>query len=83
MVPTLNLKTEQEMLPKQGVYATETIAGGKSYRSVTNVGVRPTFNGSGVTVETHLLGFNENLDSGQMSVRFLKRLRDERKFAGA
>jgi riboflavin kinase / FMN adenylyltransferase len=82
VVPTLNLKNEQEMLPKQGVYATETIAGGKSYRSVTNVGVRPTFNGSGVTVETHLLGFNENLDSGQMGVRFLKRLRDERKFAG-
>ena len=72
VVPTLNLKTEQEMLPKQGVYATETIVGGKSYRSVTNVGVRPTFDGSGVTVETHLFDFNENLTSGKMEVRFLR-----------
>ncbi len=83
VVPTLNLKTEQEMLPKRGVYATETVVCGKSYRSVTNVGVRPTFDGSGTTVETHLLDFNENLTSGTMEVRFLRRLRDERKFSGA
>jgi riboflavin kinase/FMN adenylyltransferase len=82
IVPTLNLKTEQEMLPKMGVYATETVIGGKAYRSVTNVGVRPTFDGSRITVETHLLDFNENRTSGPMEIRFLTRLRDERKFAG-
>jgi riboflavin kinase/FMN adenylyltransferase len=83
VVPTLNLKSEQEMLPKRGVYATETVVCGKCYGSVTNIGVRPTFDGSGTTVETYLLDFNENLTSGTMEVRFLRRLRDERKFSGA
>jgi riboflavin kinase/FMN adenylyltransferase len=81
VVPTLNLKTEQEMLPQNGVYATETVVNGEFYRSVTNVGVRPTFNGSRVTVETHLFDFNEDLTGGKIEIRFLERLRDERKFA--
>ncbi|MGH9692091.1 MAG: bifunctional riboflavin kinase/FAD synthetase [Candidatus Acidiferrales bacterium] len=82
VVPTLNLKTEQETLPKLGVYATETAAGGGVYRSVTNVGKRPTFNGAGVTIESHLFNFNENWTSGRMEVRFLRRLRDEKNFSG-
>jgi riboflavin kinase/FMN adenylyltransferase len=82
VVPTLNLKTEQEMLPRRGVYATETVIDGKAYRSVTNVGVRPTFDGAGVTVETHLIDFDENRTSGKMTIRFLARLRDELKFSG-
>jgi riboflavin kinase/FMN adenylyltransferase len=81
VVPTLNLKTEQEMLPQNGVYATETVVDGEFYRSVTNVGVRPTFNGSNVTVETHLFDFNQDLTGGKIEIRFLERLRDERKFA--
>jgi len=82
LFPTLNLAPEQELLPKHGVYATESAVGGKLYSSVTNVGTRPTFNGSGVTVESHLFGFNENLTSGPMEVRFLARIRDEQKFSG-
>jgi riboflavin kinase/FMN adenylyltransferase len=83
LFPTLNLAPEQELLPKLGVYATESAVGGKLYTSVTNVGTRPTFNGSGVTVESHLFGFSENLAGGPMEVRFHKRIRDERKFSGA
>jgi riboflavin kinase/FMN adenylyltransferase len=82
VVPTLNLKTEQETLPKKGVYATQTLVNGRPYRSVTNVGVRPTFNGAGITVESHLLDFSESLTDGAMAVRFLEMLRDERKFSG-
>jgi len=82
LFPTLNLAPEQELLPKHGVYATESAVGGKLYSSVTNVGTRPTFNGSGVTVESHLFGFNENLTSGPMEVRFLAKNRDEQKFSG-
>lgn len=82
VVPTLNLATEQEALPKSGVYATEAVVEGKTYRAATNVGVRPTFNGARVTIESHLLGFNENFTSGKLEVRFWKRLRDERKFSG-
>jgi riboflavin kinase / FMN adenylyltransferase len=82
LFPTLNLAPEQELLPKLGVYATESAVGGKLYSSVTNVGTRPTFNGAGITVESHLFGFGEKLASGPMEVRFHTRIREERKFSG-
>jgi riboflavin kinase/FMN adenylyltransferase len=82
VVPTLNLATEQETLPKFGVYATETIVAGAAYRSVTNVGMRPTFNGVKLAIETHLFDFNEMLTSGTIGVRFRARIRDEKKFSG-
>ena len=82
LFPTLNLAPEQELLPKLGVYATESTVSGKLYSSVTNVGTRPTFNGAGVTVESHLFGFSDLLEAGRMEVRFHARIRDERKFSG-
>jgi riboflavin kinase / FMN adenylyltransferase len=82
VVPTLNLATDQEVLPKAGVYATEAFVEGKSYRAATNVGMRPTFDGARLTIESHLLDFSENLTSGSLEVRFWHRLRDERKFSG-
>jgi riboflavin kinase / FMN adenylyltransferase len=82
VVPTLNLATEQETLPKMGVYATETIVAGANYRSVTNVGMRPTFDGVKLAIETHLFDFSENLTSGPLTIRFRTRIRDEQKFSG-
>ena len=82
LFPTLNLVPEQELRPKLGVYATESVIDGKTYASVTNVGTRPTFDGTGVTIESHLLAFNENLSEGRMEVRFCAKIRDEQKFSG-
>jgi riboflavin kinase / FMN adenylyltransferase len=82
VVPTLNLATEQELLPKRSVYATEVALDGVVYRAATNVGVRPTFDGSTTSIESHLLDFSEMRTSGSMEVRFFHRLRDEMKFAG-
>jgi len=82
LFPTLNLAPKQELLPKLGVYATESVVGGRLYSSVTNVGTRPTFNGTGVTVECHLFGFSEDVAGGPMEVRFHTRIRDEQKFSG-
>jgi riboflavin kinase/FMN adenylyltransferase len=82
IVPTLNLATEQEMLPKNGVYATEVTVQEKTYRAATNVGFRPTFDGGHITIESHLFDFSENLTSGKMEVHFWARLRDEQKFSG-
>ncbi len=82
IVPTLNLLTEQETLPKNAVYASATVLGPKVYWSVTNVGMRPTFNGQQLAIESHLFDFSEQLTSGKMDVIFLKRLRDEQKFSG-
>lgn len=80
VVPTVNLKTEQEMLPRPGVYVTRTILGESIFPSVTNVGIRPTFNGSHLTIESHLFGFASEITCGEMAVEFLTRLRDEAKF---
>ena len=82
VVPTLNLHTEQEMLPKTGVYVTQARVGSNLFPSVTNVGMRPTFNGLRLTIESHLFDFDQLWSSGEMEVLFLARLRDEKKFAG-
>jgi riboflavin kinase/FMN adenylyltransferase len=77
----LNLVAEQELLPKRGVYVTETRVGGGTYGSATNVGVRPTVDGGNLSIESHLFDFAETLVQGRIEIRFLERLRDEQKFA--
>ena len=82
--PTLNLAPEQELLPARGVYVTRTCLDGetRSHRSVTNIGMRPTFNGSSLSVETHLLDTQLATTPKRIEVRFWKRLREEKKFSG-
>jgi riboflavin kinase/FMN adenylyltransferase len=82
--PTLNLAAEQELLPARGVYITRTVCEGGTcgHRSVTNIGVRPTFNGSSLSVETHLLDFQPEITPKRIEVRFWERLREEKKFNG-
>lgn len=82
-VPTLNLGTTAEVLPAVGVYITQTrdLSGGAEWRSVTNVGYRPTFGSDDrLGVETFLLDPLEGPSPGAIGVEFLKRIRDERKF---
>jgi len=83
LFPTLNLKPDQELLPARGVYITRTVFEGEtsSHRSVTNIGMRPTFNGSGLTIETHLLDYSGNFVPRHIEIRFWKRLRNEQRFA--
>jgi riboflavin kinase/FMN adenylyltransferase len=80
--PTLNLAVEQELLPARGVYITRTCFEGetRSHRSVTNIGMRPTFNGSALSVETHLLDLEMETTPKRIEVRFWNRLREEKKF---
>ncbi len=81
-VPTLNLAPETEVLPGRGVYITCTLeaATGRRWPSVTNVGYRPTFDGSELSVETFLLRPLEGPDPERIEVSFWRRLRDEKKF---
>ena len=79
--PTANLATENELLPPNGVYATFSAVDGIVRPSVTNVGVRPTFDGPPTTsVETHVLGFSGDLYGQRLELAFVQRLRDERRF---
>lgn len=80
--PTANLATENELLPPSGVYATFSSVDGIARPSVTNIGIRPTFDGPELTtVETHVLGFSGDLYGQRQELAFVQRLRDERRFA--
>lgn len=81
--PTANLKPHNRVIPKFGVYATATLVGGKWRRSITNIGVRPTFETQAEpSIETYLFDFDSDLYGDVLRVRFLHRIRDERKFNG-
>lgn len=84
-VPTLNLEPSAELLPLHGVYVTRTRDRDSTRRwhSVTNIGVRPTFGGRHVTVETFLLGEFDGETPARIRVDFFYRLRDERQFESA
>jgi riboflavin kinase/FMN adenylyltransferase len=79
--PTANLSTHNELVPPTGVYATTAELHGTRWPAVTNIGVRPTFEAAGVvTVETHILGLAADVYGAHVSLSFIQRLRDERKF---
>jgi len=79
--PTLNLEIDDNyLIPGRGVYHTVANIQGKLYKSITNVGVNPTVNGQKLTVECHVLGFCEEIYDSFVTVHFLNRIRDEKKF---
>lgn len=81
--PTANLKPRNRVIPKYGVYATANLIDGKWRRSITNVGVRPTFEGDKEpSIESYIFDFDGDLYGDVLRVRFLHRIRDERKFSG-
>lgn len=82
--PTVNLAPEPGLvLPRRGVYAALVRIDGERLRAVTNVGVRPTFGGGSVSIESHLLGFDREVYDRTAEVEFLRFLRPERAFASA
>jgi riboflavin kinase/FMN adenylyltransferase len=85
-VPTLNLSTASELIPKTGVYVTRTrdLEASRAWDSVTNIGYRPTFGDSTeLTIETFLLDPLTGETPRRISVEFLWRIREERRFGDA
>lgn len=81
--PTANLKPHNRVIPRYGVYATATLIDGAWRKSITNIGVRPTFeNEAEPSIETYIFDFDGDLYGDVLRVRFLHRIRDERKFSG-
>jgi riboflavin kinase/FMN adenylyltransferase len=81
-VPTLNLRPSAEMIPAHGVYISETFdpANNRRWPSITNVGMRPTFGGNEVTVETFLLSPLQGETPEYISVHLRRWVREERTF---
>ncbi len=82
--PTANIPYPAEKFPlKIGVYETRVTVDGKEYKGITNYGARPTFDNEKVVTETHLDGFSGDLYGRELCVRFVKFLREVKKFNGA
>ncbi|MFI3329651.1 MAG: bifunctional riboflavin kinase/FAD synthetase [bacterium] len=78
--PTANLETIVHLI-KPGVYKTITFYDDKEYKSITNIGVNPTFNKvDTLKIETFLLNENIDLYDKEIKVEFITKLRDEKKF---
>lgn len=83
--PTANLEValEYRLIEKPGVYATFVDFDGKTMPAMTYIGRRPTVNDNRpATIESHLIGFDGDLYGKQLTLRFVDRVRDERKFNG-
>jgi len=79
--PTANIHPHNRVIPRGGVYVTAALIEGHWRRSVTNIGKRPTFGDHlDDSVETHVIGWSGDLYGNVVRVRFLHRLRDEKKF---
>jgi riboflavin kinase/FMN adenylyltransferase len=81
LFPTANLQVENSVIPAHGVYITQALVGNMWLPSATNIGTRPTFSSiQQVSVECHILDFQGDLLDQPIRLRFLHRLRDEKRF---
>jgi riboflavin kinase/FMN adenylyltransferase len=79
--PTANLHPQNRVIPRNGVYVTATLIDGQWRRSVTNIGTRPTFGSANESsIETFVMNWSGDLYGDVARVRFLHRLREEKKF---
>lgn len=78
--PTANVKTERPLGLPVGVYVCRLLVGARQHQAVVNVGYRPTFGETDLSVEAHVLDFAGDLYDQKVTLTFLRRLREERKF---
>ena len=78
--PTCNLKLNDYVIPRLGVYAVKVKSNNFSKNGIANVGYRPTFKGQNLLLETNIFGINKNLYNKVISVNFKKFIRPEKKF---
>ena len=77
--PTANMRLYEplKLVPGRGVYVVEVQVLGKTWRGMTNIGLRPTVGGTFTTIETHILDFDEDIYGLPLTITFLRRLRNE------
>ena len=80
--PTANIHipNDYKLIPKDGVYAVEASVNGSIYKSMLNIGNRPTVDGSKKSVEAHLFDFQGDLYDKQITIYLRAYLREEQKF---
>jgi riboflavin kinase / FMN adenylyltransferase len=78
--PTANLSQVQSFVPAAGVYAGAVLLDGQEYKAAINIGPNPTFGDDQSKIELHLLGWDGDLYGRRLTCRFMKRIREVRKF---
>lgn len=78
--PTANIATETEVVPLNGIYATLTQLQNRRLLSVSSVGINPTFGDGPRTVESFILDFDGDIYGERITLSFVQRIRDEKKF---
>ncbi len=80
--PTINTEiSENKLIPQEGVYATYVKILGRTFKGMTNIGTNPTVTSENkLSVETHILGFNEDVYNKPAQILFVKKVRDGKKF---
>lgn len=83
--PTANIGVDHKrIIPSSGVYATYVSIKGVKFKAVTNIGTNPTFIDDGIiSIETHILDFDNDIYGEKLIVSFVKKIRDEKKFSSA
>jgi riboflavin kinase / FMN adenylyltransferase len=79
--PTANIATDNELIPKEGVYAVRVTMAGRVYDGVANIGKNPTFKEGRMSYEVHIFNFHGNVLGRRLRVHFIGRIRDEKKFS--
>jgi len=82
--PTANIVPDDEdkVIPRDGVYAVKVdMEDGQSHEGMLNIGTNPTFSNLERSIEVHILDFSRDIYKQVISIRFVKRIRDEIKFS--
>jgi riboflavin kinase / FMN adenylyltransferase len=78
--PTANLDSLTECVPPDGVYATRVVLPDGAYPSITNIGMRPTFQETARSIEAHIFDFDRDIYDREIKLEIIERVRPERKF---
>jgi riboflavin kinase/FMN adenylyltransferase len=78
--PTANIASKHAIIPSDGVYAVKLLARDKCLSGVVNIGLRPTFNTRSLAIEVHIFDFDEDLYGEEVTLFFIRKIREERKF---
>ena len=81
-VPTANLKTDDRVIPADGVYSGRTVVDGVTYPAAVSIGLLPTFGDSARQIEAHLIGYSGNLYGRTLRIELTDWLREQRKYIG-
>ena len=79
--PTANIAIDDDLAVENGVYSSKVVVEGEEYVAMTNVGVRPSVDGTKRLLETHLFGFKGLLYGLILRVELYDKIRDEKKFS--